>query len=159
RVYVYADPLALVPLLFLDYDSIDADPASGRRYFVFCDQVGAPVLVQDDQGHKAWLARLEPYGTAHVDPSGTVDLALRFPGHYWDAETGLFYNRFRYYSPKLGRYLQPDPLGLAGGLNLYAYPANPLAVVDVRGQCNDGKKPAGAGEEPPEGPAPKEENP
>jgi RHS repeat-associated protein len=153
---VYADPLALVPLLFLDYDSVDADPASGRRYFVFCNQVGAPVAVQDDRGQKVWQARLDPYGGAHVDPSSTIDLALRFPGHYCDAETGLHYNRFRYYSPQLGRYLQGDPLGIAGGLNLYAYPANPLAKVDVRGlMCPPGDPPAPP--PPPEKPPEQEE--
>src|SRR5262249_54133098 len=59
--------------------------------------------------------------------------ALRFPGHYLDEETGLFYNRFRYYSPRVGRYLQSDPIGQSGGTNLYAYPANPLVDVDVLG--------------------------
>ena len=54
RVYVYADAFALVPVLFLDYDSVDADPASGRRYFLFCNQIGAPVFVQNDSGQKAW---------------------------------------------------------------------------------------------------------
>src|SRR5262249_51825572 len=50
-----------------------------------------------------------------------------------DPETGLHYNRFRYYSPELGRFLQSDPLGTAGGVNLYAYCANPLTAVDLDG--------------------------
>ena len=60
---------------------------------------------------------------------------LRFPGHYHDAATGLHYNRFRYYSPELGRYLESDPVGVAGGLNLYGYccDSNPLRDVDLRG--------------------------
>ena len=62
---------------------------------------------------------------------------LRFPGHYFDQETNLHYNRFRYYSPELGRYLQSDPIGLAGGPNLYAYTINPLKWVDLRGTCPD----------------------
>jgi RHS repeat-associated protein len=58
---------------------------------------------------------------------------LRFAGHFFDEDTGLFYNRFRDYEPKLGRYLQPDPWGHRGGLNLFAYPRNPLSHVDLRG--------------------------
>jgi RHS repeat-associated protein len=133
RLYVYADRLALVPLMLLEYDSVDADPASGRRYFVFCNQIGAPVLVEDGEGRQVWSARLDPYGKAHVDPGSSLDMPLRFPGHYWDEETGLHYNRFRYYSPELGRYLQSDPIGLDGGFNVYAYPASPLTQADVRG--------------------------
>ncbi len=57
---------------------------------------------EDDRGQNLCPARPPgPYGTAHVDPSSTIDLALRFPGHYLDAETGLYCNRFRYYSPDL----------------------------------------------------------
>src|SRR5439155_9976367 len=59
--------------------------------------------------------------------------------HYFDRETGLHYNRFRYYSPELGRYLQSDPAGISGGLNLYAYSASPLSVVDVRGMTCTGE--------------------
>jgi RHS repeat-associated protein len=133
RIYVYADVLALTPLMFVEYDAVDADPASGRSYHVFADQIGTPIMVQDADGNVVWRARIDPYGTAHVEAGASIDMALRFPGHHHDAETGLHYNRFRYYSPELGRYLQPDPLGIGGGLNLYAYTASPLAQVDVRG--------------------------
>ncbi|MEO7985614.1 MAG: RHS repeat-associated core domain-containing protein [Gemmatimonadales bacterium] len=133
RVYVYADALALTPLGFTDYDSPEADPASGRSYFIFSDQIATPVRVEDAAGHEVWRARTAPYGATDVAPDSAVDVSLRYPGHHADAETGLHYNRFRYYSPELGRYLQSDPLGITGGLNLYAYPASPLGTVDVRG--------------------------
>ena len=58
---------------------------------------------------------------------------LRWPGHYFGGETGLHDNRFRTYSPELGRYLQCDPSGTEGALNLYAYTENPLHAVDLRG--------------------------
>ena len=133
RLYVYADEVALAPFLFLEYESLDADPASGRRFYVFTNQVAAPIHVEDDSGASVWSARIDPYGNADVDSSSTIELNLRFPGHYFDTETKLHYNRFRYFSPELGRYLQSDPAGLAGGINAYAYPDKPLTVVDVNG--------------------------
>jgi RHS repeat-associated protein len=68
-----------------------------------------------------------------VRPGNALEYALRFPGHIYDPDLRLHYNRFRDYDPWLGRYLQPDPLGCAGGVNLYAYPSNPLVDVDVLG--------------------------
>ena len=137
RLYVYADPLALTPLLFCDYDSLDATPDSCRRYFVFTDQIGTPCLIEGNDGTEAWSARIEPFGYAQVASGVTIEFNLRFPGHYFDPELGLHYNRFRYYDPRLGRYLQSDPWGIVGGLNLYAYCSNPLLRVDVRGLGED----------------------
>src|SRR5208283_5148823 len=79
------------------------------------------------------------------DPSSRIDVPLRFPGHYADPEIGLYYNRFRFYSPELGRYTQSDPVGIGAGLNVYAYPANPLAQADDRGECPPGDPPKGKG--------------
>src|ERR1019366_7862845 len=62
----------------------------------------------------------------------------RFPGHYFDEETGLHYNRFRYFSPELGRYIQSDPVGQFGGINLYAYLRDPLSHVDIDGLARTG---------------------
>lgn len=133
RLYIYLDPLALTPLLFVDYSSIGAEPSTGTRGFVFSDQLGRPRWVEDDQGALVWRASHEPYGQSAVAPGSRVEFEFRFPGHYYDGELGLHYNRFRYYDPVLARYLQSDPWGIAGGFNLYSYPANPLGVVDVRG--------------------------
>jgi RHS repeat-associated protein len=133
RIYVYPDSFALVPFMFIDYNSVDAEPGSGSRYYVFSNHLGAPVLIEDDEGKTMWQCTYTPYGLAHIDRSSTIEYHPRFPGHYFDVETGLHYNRFRYYSPELGRYLQCDPEGIAGGLNLYAYTENPLVQVDTRG--------------------------
>jgi RHS repeat-associated protein len=133
RIYVYADPLALAPLLFIDYDSVDEAPKNGRVYAVFTDQVGAPVSVEDANGTEVWKAAVAPFGATDVAPTSSLDVALRLPGQYADPELALHYNRFRHYSPVLGRYLQSDPWGIAGGTNLYAYPRNPLLSADVRG--------------------------
>ncbi len=60
-------------------------------------------------------------------------MPLRFQGQYCDAETGLHYNRFRYYDPQVGRFTTQDPISLAGGLNLYQYAPNPVHWVDSLG--------------------------
>jgi RHS repeat-associated protein len=134
RLYVYPGPEALVPLLFLDYDSVDADPASGRVYYVIGNQIGVPLHIEDQAGNVVWRAdEVEPYGGLTVQAGATIRYDLRFPGHCFDEETGLHDNRFRSYSPRLGRYLQCDPSGQSGGINLYAYAANPLVDVDVLG--------------------------
>ncbi|MDD5276964.1 MAG: RHS repeat-associated core domain-containing protein [Methylovulum sp.] len=80
----------------------------------------------------------DPFGANAPDtnPQGLGGFAynLRFPGQYWDSETGLFYNYFRVYDPKAGRYAQSDPIGLRGGLNAYAYVNNnPLTRIDPLG--------------------------
>jgi RHS repeat-associated protein len=133
RFYIYADPLALTPLMFLEYGSLNAATESCRRYFIFADQIGTPISIEDDQGVEVWRARIEPFGRADIASSSRIEFNLRFPGHYYDVELALHYNRFRYYDPSLGRYLQSDPWGIAGGYNVYAYRANPLLEVDVRG--------------------------
>jgi RHS repeat-associated protein len=99
-----------------------------------------------------WSARYTAYGQALVNPASTVENNLRFPGQYYDEETGLHYNWHRYYDPGTGRYLTPDPIGLVGGINLYLYVAgNPVNAVDPTGlkpkfkpedssKCEDYKK-------------------
>jgi RHS repeat-associated protein len=115
RIYIYADEIALVPFLFVEYASIGAEPDSGRRYYIFTNQIGVPIRVEDDAGKLCWSARIDPYGQAHVAEKSTLNMSIRFPGHYHDPGTGLHYNRFRYFSPELGRYLQSDPVGQEGG--------------------------------------------
>jgi len=69
-----------------------------------------------------------------LDGDGTIENPLRFAGQYYDSETGLHYNYFRYYDPTTGRYLTSDPIGLDGGLNTYLYAeGNPLRYIDPLG--------------------------
>ncbi|MBZ4407621.1 DUF6531 domain-containing protein [Myxococcus sp. XM-1-1-1] len=145
RIHVYGAHDALVPLLFVDYEHPEAHPSTGRVYTLFTSPNGTPTRIEDARGQPVWRAtRIEPYGHVEVDAASTVDCPLRMVGHYHDAETGLFYNRFRYYEPRLGRYLQSDPLGTGGGSNLYAYAPHPLDQVDVLGLVHSKKGKASA---------------
>ncbi|MFL1419948.1 RHS repeat-associated core domain-containing protein [Pseudomonas fildesensis] len=75
---------------------------------------------------------------------GKVDNPLRFQGQYFDSESGLHYNRHRYYNPDIGRYLTPDPVKLAGGINAYLYVPNPTGWIDPLGlSCKVGNCPGG----------------
>jgi RHS repeat-associated protein len=141
RIYLYAGHDALAPLAFVDYDDRSAAPARGRLYHVFCDGAGMPLHVEDERGEIVWWAsRVDPWGKLAVHESAQVEYNLRWPGHYFDQETGLHYNRYRYYDPELGRYLTPDPIGYRGSdVNLYAYCTNPLVQVDVLGLAHSGK--------------------
>ena len=150
RLYIYADLLSLTPLLILDYARVSAPLDSGLRYFIFTDQIGTPCRIENDRGDEVWRAQIGPFGRADIAAGAKIQFDMRFPGHYLDGEIGLHYNRFRYYDPALGRYLQSDPWGLAGGANLYAYRTNPLGAVDVRGLGEEGEEkgpPAGEGGE------------
>jgi RHS repeat-associated protein len=112
RVYVYPDERALVPFMAVDYASREEAterPEDGERYYYFTDHRGCPERVEDDDGEVVWEATVHPYGECEVHVGADFHQPLRFPGHYHDATTGLHCNRFRYYSPELGRYLESDP--------------------------------------------------
>ncbi|RZK32259.1 MAG: RHS repeat-associated core domain-containing protein, partial [Hymenobacter sp.] len=85
------------------------------------------------QGRKTWQAQLDSYGAVREGRGKAQDCPFRYQGQYEDVETGLYYNRFRYYDPEAGSYLSQDPIGLSGGMALYAYVQNPTAWVDVLG--------------------------
>ncbi|HAK2952878.1 TPA: type IV secretion protein Rhs [Salmonella enterica] len=99
---------------------------------------GSPEALTDSDGvvkwRQQWPARLWGRERHEVlkDAHGVMQ-NLRFQGQYLDRETGLHYNLFRYYDPDCGRFTQPDPIGLMGGINLYAYAPNPLSWIDPLG--------------------------
>jgi RHS repeat-associated protein len=111
--------------------------------FYQCDHLGTPRELTDHEGRVAWSAQYKAWGEAREAISEAGRRAgfanpIRFQGQYFDAETGLHYNRYRYYDPASGRYVSRDPLGLAGGRNLHVYVGNnpvrgidPLGLVDI----------------------------
>jgi RHS repeat-associated protein len=110
------------------------DVNRGRTYYYLNDRLGTPQIMTDDNGNIVWEASYKPFGEATVNPKSTVENNFRFPGQYYDKETGMHYNYHRYYDPKIGRYLTPDPFGLMGGMNLFAYAANnPIGNIDEYG--------------------------
>jgi RHS repeat-associated protein len=108
------------------------------EYYVHTDHLGTPRAITDGNT-VIWRWESDPFGTtaAQEDPDGDLTdftYKLRFPGQYYDQETGLHYNYFRDYDPAIGRYVQSDPIGVEGGLNTFAYAfLNPLLGFDPLG--------------------------
>ena len=102
-------------------------------YFVNTDHLGTPQEVVSEDGNIVWLARYKAWGRIHKLEREDIKQPFRFQGQYFDEETGLHYNRHRYYDPDVGRFVSQDPIGLAGGDNLYLYGPNPITWLDVLG--------------------------
>ncbi|MCF5109268.1 type IV secretion protein Rhs, partial [Pseudomonas gessardii] len=108
-------------------------PANTQAFHYQLDHLGTPQELTNAQGKIVWSAHYRAYGQIARLDVDTVDNPLRFQGQYFDRESGLHYNRHRYYNPDNGRYLTPDPVKLAGGLNGYLYVPNPTGWVDPLG--------------------------
>jgi len=125
----------------------EQDGIDQKFYAIVTDLIGSPTELIDDHGDIAWERRASVWGALR-DGSSEHEAAcpLRFPGQYFDSETGWHYNFFRYYDPETARYSSPDPLGLDAAPNNYAYCANPTAWIDPLGliSCADAKRVADA---------------
>jgi RHS repeat-associated protein len=111
----------------------------GAALFVAPDYLGAPHQITDSGGNVVWFWFHDPFGNGL--PTGSFNYNLRFPGQFYDQQTGLHYNYFRDYDPAKGRYLESDPVGLSGGTNTYAYVANgPTYDTDRLGLCPSAKR-------------------
>jgi RHS repeat-associated protein len=102
--------------------------------YLHTDHLGAVVKATDEDRNIVWDAVRKPFGSRYVTVE-QVEMPLGFPGQYFDNESGNYYNYFRDYDPATGRYIQSDPIGLAGGLNAYLYAnANPNKYIDPTGE-------------------------
>ncbi|EPG4960546.1 TPA: RHS repeat-associated core domain-containing protein, partial [Citrobacter amalonaticus] len=106
-----------------------------KIHLYHCDHRGLPLALIDVKGQIAWHAEFDEWGNIlREDNPHNLEQLIRLPGQQWDKETGLYYNRHRYYDPAQGRYITQDPIGLNGGWNLYSYVFNnPIKFIDPRG--------------------------
>jgi len=107
--------------------------AGGRVYSIISDYLGTPQEMYDEEGKKAWEGVLDIYGRVRTLTGGRDAVPFRYQGQYEDVETGLYYNRFRYYSPREGVYMSQDPIGLNGGMVMYGYVKSPNERIDPLG--------------------------
>ncbi|MBS8663718.1 RHS repeat protein, partial [Escherichia coli] len=105
-----------------------------KAHLYHCDHRGLPLALISEDGNTAWSAEYDEWGNQlNEENPHHVYQPYRLPGQQHDEESGLYYNRHRYYDPLQGRYITQDPMGLKGGWNLYQYPLNPLQQIDPIG--------------------------
>nr|WP_241017679.1 RHS repeat-associated core domain-containing protein [Burkholderia sp. Ac-20349] len=160
--YLY-EPDSYVPLARIDQATPAANDANARDtvYYFHNDVSGLPEELTDVDGELVWQAHYKVWGNAvqeewiarapqrpppvwdEMQPAAAPAHVprpqnLRFQGQYLDRETGLHYNTFRFYDPDIERFINPDPIGLAGGTNLFQYAPNSLGWIDPWGlSCAD----------------------
>ncbi|WP_461423095.1 RHS repeat domain-containing protein [Ketobacter sp.] len=136
KLYLY-EPNSFKPLAFVE---------NNQCYFYHLDHLGTPQELTDWEGQVVWSVWYRTYGSVVRKDVDAVEDNSRFQGQYWDEETGLHYNRFRYYDPRTGQFTQQDPIGLLGGVNCYRYAVNPVSWIDPLGligkpgDCPDSEK-------------------
>ncbi|HED34660.1 MAG TPA: hypothetical protein ENJ08_10685, partial [Gammaproteobacteria bacterium] len=123
RLYLF-EPGTFKPLAFVENKQV---------YHYHLDHLGTPQEITDARGNIVWAVSFKAYGNLAVAYENQIENNLRFQGQYFDQETGLHYNRFRYYDPNCGRFINQDPIGLAGGNNNYLYVPNPTGWIDPFG--------------------------
>ncbi|MDK7374219.1 RHS repeat domain-containing protein [Weeksella virosa] len=107
-----------------------------KLYHYVYDQIGTPQLLLNQSQEVVWEAESKAWGETYVEPREVKEGVVnnhRFQGQYYDEESELHYNTFRYYDPELGRFISQDPIGLMGGINVYQYAPNPVEWVDPWG--------------------------
>ncbi|WP_273869237.1 RHS repeat-associated core domain-containing protein [Serratia odorifera] len=131
REYVY------YPGSFRPFALLTQQDGQRSSYHYHCDPNGAPLRLTDGGGEVVWSQCCGVWGEPGTVYANKLANPLRFQGQYFDGETGLHYNRYRYYDPQLGGYISQDPIGLVGGVNPYRYAPNPLGWADPWGLKKD----------------------
>ena len=124
------------PLLKIPSEPQGQSEAQPELVYYQLDHLGTPIAAHNAKGEAVWTAEYEAWGRIRqetVSDGLKANIPFRFQGQYYDEESGLHYNRFRYYDPEIGRFVSQDPIGLKGGENLYAYVNNPNQWVDILG--------------------------
>ncbi|ECI6492908.1 RHS repeat protein, partial [Salmonella enterica subsp. enterica] len=107
-----------------------------KIHLYHCDHRGLPLALVTPDNTVAWRGEYDEWGNLSGEENpADLEQVIRLPGQQYDEESGLYYNRHRYYNPGQGRYITQDPIGLAGGWNLYQYPLNPIQFTDSLGLC------------------------
>ncbi|HDT1149615.1 TPA: RHS repeat protein, partial [Escherichia coli] len=105
-----------------------------KIHLYHCDHRGLPLALVSTEGATEWYAEYDEWGNQlSEDNPHQLQQLIRLPGQQYDEESGLYYNRHRYYDPLQGRYITQDPIGLKGGWNFYQYPLNPVQYIDSMG--------------------------
>jgi RHS repeat-associated protein len=104
-----------------------------EKFSILTDHIGVPAVMIDVAGQPVWSADVSIFGDLRQLNGSKNDCPFRLPGQYEDSETGLFYNRFRFYDPSTGAFISQDPIGIWGGLSLYGYVKDPLTAIDPYG--------------------------
>ncbi|EKJ3138849.1 RHS domain-containing protein, partial [Escherichia coli] len=105
-----------------------------KIHLYHCDHRGLPLALVSTEGATAWYAEYDEWGNLlNEENPHQLQQLIRLPGQQYDEESGLYYNRHRYYDPLQGRYITQDPIGLKGGWNFYQYPLNPITDIDPLG--------------------------
>ncbi|MSL62537.1 RHS element protein, partial [Escherichia coli] len=105
-----------------------------KIHLYHCDHRGLPLALVSTEGATEWCAEYDEWGNLlNEENPHQLQQLIRLPGQQYDEESGLYYNRHRYYDPLQGRYITQDPIGLKGGWNFYQYPLNPVINVDPQG--------------------------
>ncbi|HBA9837559.1 TPA: RHS element protein, partial [Escherichia coli] len=105
-----------------------------KIHLYHCDHRGLPLALVSTEGATEWCAEYDEWGNLlNEENPHQLQQLIRLPGQQYDEESGLYYNRHRYYDPLQGRYITQDPIGLKGGWNFYQYPLNPVSGFDPLG--------------------------
>ncbi|MCH6147305.1 RHS repeat protein, partial [Escherichia coli] len=105
-----------------------------KIHLYHCDHRGLPLALISTEGATEWCAEYDEWGNLlNEENPHQLQQLIRLPGQQYDEESGLYYNRHRYYDPLQGRYITQDPIGLKGGWNFYQYPLNPVQYIDSMG--------------------------